>query len=134
MIPAKIFYDKEIFYGEFHARQRAAPINNFCLAALRDVTAFLTFFSMGFSGAGQVIIAQLLGAQKTQELGKFIGNMMSFLFTGGIIFSVACLILRENILELLNTPPESFNEALAYWRFIFRASGGNSRIYFQFHE
>ena len=79
-----------------------------------DVTAFLTFFSMGFSGAGQVIIAQLLGAQKTQELGKFIGNMMSFLFTGGIILSVVCLILRENILDLLNTPPESFGEALSY--------------------
>lgn len=79
-----------------------------------DVTNFLAFFSMGFSGAGQVIIAQLLGARKSQALGRFIGNMSAFLFSGGIFFAVICLILREEILIVMNTPAESFDEALAY--------------------
>lgn len=79
-----------------------------------DVTMFLNFFAMGFSGAGQVIVAQLLGAKNSQALGRFIGNMMSFLFIGGIIFTVACIFLRENILQIMNTPTESFDEALSY--------------------
>ena len=79
-----------------------------------DVTIFLTFFSMGFTGAGQVIIAQLLGAKNSHALGKFIGNMSTFLFAGALILSVIFLNLREEVLELMNTPPESFAEALSY--------------------
>ena len=79
-----------------------------------DVSAFLTFFSMGFSNAGQVIIAQLLGADKKREIGHFVGNMTTFLFCGGIFFSVVCLFLREEILQLMSTPPEAFDEALSY--------------------
>ena len=79
-----------------------------------DVTMFLNFFAMGFSGAGQVIVAQLLGAKNSQALGRFIGNMASFLLIGGIIFTALCLIWRAEILQIMNTPPESFAEALAY--------------------
>lgn len=79
-----------------------------------DVSHFLNFFAMGFSGAGQVIIAQLLGAKKSEELGRFIGNMMSFLFCVGIFLSVPCLIFLEDILKIMNTPPESFSETFAY--------------------
>ena len=79
-----------------------------------DVTNFLNFFAMGFSGAGQVIISQLLGAKKSEELGRFIGNMASFLFCGGIFLSVIFLVFLEPILEIMNTPPESFSEAFAY--------------------
>lgn len=79
-----------------------------------DVTMFINFFAMGFSGAGQVIAAQLLGARQSQQLGRFIGNMASFLMAGGIFFMAVCLILREEILQIMSTPPESFDEALAY--------------------
>ena len=35
-----------------------------------DVANFLMFFAMGFASAGQVIIAQLLGAGKSRDLGR----------------------------------------------------------------
>ena len=79
-----------------------------------DVANFLTFVSMGFSGAGQVIIAQLLGAKQPDKLGRFIGNMCGFLTLLSIIFTVTCLIFRVTILDLMNTPNEAFDEALAY--------------------
>ena len=60
-----------------------------------DVSHFLNFFAMGFSGAGQVIIAQLWGAKNSDELGRFIGNMMTFLFCGGIFLSAVSLIFLE---------------------------------------
>lgn len=79
-----------------------------------DVSNFLMFFSMGFSSAGQVIIAQLLGAGRRRDIGRFIGNMTTFLFCGGIFFSVVCLCLRSEILQVMSTPPEAFAEALSY--------------------
>lgn len=79
-----------------------------------DVSHFLNFFAMGFSGAGQVIIAQLWGAKNSDELGRFIGNMVTFLFCGGIFLSAVSLIFLEDILEIMSTPPESFSEAFNY--------------------
>ena len=79
-----------------------------------DVAGFLTFFAMGFSSAGQVIIAQFLGANEHKKLGSFIGTMFSFLMLLGVTLSVVCLFLREPILRVMNTPEEAFSEALAY--------------------
>lgn len=72
------------------------------------------FFAMGFANAGQVIIAQLLGAGKSRDLGKFIGNMMTFLFILAIILTFVCLHFCEEILELMNTPPEVLDEAFEF--------------------
>lgn len=79
-----------------------------------DVSNFLMFFSMGFSSAGQVIIAQLLGAGRRRDIGRFIGNMTTFLFCSGIFFGIMCLCLRSEILQVMSTPPEAFAEALSY--------------------
>lgn len=79
-----------------------------------DVANFLMFFAMGFSNAGQVIIAQLLGAGKRREVGRFIGNMMTFLFIVAIILTFICLNMCEEILELMNTPKEALEEAFAF--------------------
>ena len=45
-----------------------------------DVTNFLNFVAIGFAGAGQVLIARLIGAKQTEKIGKFVGTMSSFLF------------------------------------------------------
>ena len=79
-----------------------------------DVANFLMFFAMGFANAGQVIIAQLLGAGKSRDLGRFIGNMMAFLFALAIVLTFVCLGLCEEILELMNTPPEALEEAFEF--------------------
>jgi len=79
-----------------------------------DVANFLTFIAMGFSSAGQVIISQFLGANQKEKVGKFIGTMFSFLFTVAIILSTLCFIFREPIMRFMNTPPESWNEAMNY--------------------
>lgn len=79
-----------------------------------DVTNFLTFVGMGFAGAGQVIIAQLIGAGEKRKLGSFIGTMFSCLMGCALLISVGCVFLREQMLELMNTPVEAFDEALGY--------------------
>ena len=79
-----------------------------------DVLSFLTFISMGFSTACQTIIAQYIGAGWREKLSRFIGTMSSFLMLCAVGMSVICLTLRNHILTWLNTPTESWDQALAY--------------------
>ena len=44
-----------------------------------DVSHLLTFIAMGFSNAGQVLIARYIGAGKRDEIGRFVGTMVGFL-------------------------------------------------------
>ena len=46
-----------------------------------NVSNFLTFVAMGFSNAGQVLIARYIGARERHKLGKFVGTMSSFLIS-----------------------------------------------------
>ena len=79
-----------------------------------DVLSLLTFLSMGFANASQVIISQYIGAGQRERVSRFIGTMASSLLLCAVGMSVLCLILRGQILSLLNTPAESWDQALAY--------------------
>lgn len=79
-----------------------------------DVLHLLTFLAMGFSSAGQVIISQYVGARKHHMISKMIGTMFTFLFTISIIMSIGCYLFRYQILNVLNTPAESYSYTLDY--------------------
>ena len=79
-----------------------------------DVSHLLTFIAMGFSSAGQVIIARLIGAKERHKIGTFVGTMGGFLMVCAIILSVLGLILQNQLLTLMNTPAEAYAGAVAY--------------------
>ena len=79
-----------------------------------DVLAMLTFIGIGFADAGQVIISMYIGSGLKEKLSRFIGSMASFMFLCAVIISVLFLLLRGEILALLNTPAESWDQAMAY--------------------
>jgi len=79
-----------------------------------DVSHFLTFVSMGFSSAGQVIISQYIGAGQREKIGRFIGTMFTFLTVCAAALSILCLSLRTPILTIMNTPIEAWDQALDY--------------------
>ena len=79
-----------------------------------DVLSLLTFLSIGFSNAGQIIISQYIGAGLRERLSRFIGTMTSFLLLCAVGISALCLLLRGQILGLMNTPAESWDQAMAY--------------------
>jgi len=79
-----------------------------------DILSFLTFLSMGFSTACQTIISQYIGAGWRDRLSRFIGTMSTFLMLCAVGMSVICLILRNQILGWMNTPAESWDQAMAY--------------------
>lgn len=79
-----------------------------------DVLALLTFLSMGFSDASQVIISMYIGSGLREKLSRFIGTMSSFLMLCAVCMSVVFLLLREQVLTMLNTPTEAWPQAMAY--------------------
>ena len=79
-----------------------------------DVSNFLTFVAMGFSNAGQIIISQFIGAGQREKVGSFVGTMFTFLTACAVVLGSVCLVFREGILGLMNTPAASGDEALAY--------------------
>jgi putative MATE family efflux protein len=79
-----------------------------------DVLTMLTFLAMGFSNAGQICIAQNVGAGRRDQIGKIIGNLFTFLLGSAVILSVLCFCIRGAILTCMNTPKETWSNAMAY--------------------
>ncbi len=79
-----------------------------------DVTNLLTFIGIGFSSAGQILIARYIGAKENHKIGKFVGTMSSFLFVCSVIISILGLVFQTPLLRLMNTPPAAFEGARSY--------------------
>ena len=79
-----------------------------------DILHLLTFVAMGFSSAGQIIIAREVGAGRKDEIRKMIGTMFTFLLSISVVISIICHALRFQILELLNTPAASYSYTMDY--------------------
>ncbi|MBQ6366651.1 MAG: MATE family efflux transporter [Oscillospiraceae bacterium] len=79
-----------------------------------DILHLLTFVAMGFSSAGQVIIARAVGAGQLEQVKKTIGTMFSFLLGSSIVISFVCYGLRSSILQWLNTPAASAQYTMDY--------------------
>ena len=79
-----------------------------------DIMNCMTFIAMGFSSAGQVLISQYIGAKQHDKLSRFVATMGTTLFVFAICVSAIGLTFRKEIMEIMHTPPEAFEEALAY--------------------
>ena len=79
-----------------------------------DVLHLLTFVAMGFSSAGQVLISQDVGAGRMDAVRKTIGTMFTFLLGISVVISVGCYFIRNSMLDLLNTPAESYAYTMDY--------------------
>ncbi|MBR5752610.1 MAG: MATE family efflux transporter [Clostridia bacterium] len=79
-----------------------------------DLLHLLTFVAMGFSSAGQVIIARAVGADRREEIPRTIGTMFTFLLSVALVIALACFALRRSVLAWLNTPADSLSFALDY--------------------
>ena len=83
------------------------------------VTWMTTALCMGFTNAGQILIAQLVGAGKRQELQKTIGTLILTVLCVALFVTVFGLSLTKPILRLLSTPPESYPGAVQYLTITF---------------
>jgi len=79
-----------------------------------QIVNFATMVCLGFSNAGQVMVAQALGAKKNKEMNGIIGTLFGFVLSLSLIITGVILVAREGILNLINTPDDSYDMAMEY--------------------
>ncbi len=79
-----------------------------------QVTMLLLNVAIGISTGGTIMIAQSVGAEKTKQLQKIIGTLLTSLMVAALIMTLLMLVLKDPILKLIHTPEESFAEASTY--------------------
>lgn len=79
-----------------------------------QIVNFATMVCLGFSNAGQVLIAQALGAKKRKEMNDILGTLFCLIMIIALAFSVLMISLSVPILKLINIPDESYDMAWDY--------------------
>ena len=79
-----------------------------------DILHLLTFVAMGFSSAGQVLIARAVGARQHDAIRKTIGTMFTFLLSFSVCMAAVCYALRFRVLAWLNTPSAAYDYTMDY--------------------
>lgn len=79
-----------------------------------NVLNMLTFLAMGFSGAGQVLIARFVGEDDKDAVKKAIGSMFTLLLSMAVLMTIICFFLRHSLLNLVNTPEEAYDLTMDY--------------------
>ena len=79
-----------------------------------QIINFASMVCLGFSNAGQVLLAQALGAGKKREMTDIIGTLFTFVSLLSLALSAAILGGQNLILRLIKVPIESFEMARQY--------------------
>ena len=79
-----------------------------------QIMNFATMLCLGFSNAGQVLIAQALGAKKRREMNDIVGTLLIYVLSLAVVLSGVIIIFRTGILNLMNIPEESYEMAMDY--------------------
>ena len=70
--------------------------------------------AMGFSTAGQILIAQLVGAGDELRVKKSVGTLLTFMMGLSFLLMLGAFVFYAPILHLLNCPEEAWGQARNY--------------------
>jgi putative MATE family efflux protein len=88
-------------------------------SSIFPVLFFLISFFFGISSASTVLIGQAYGAHDQPRLSRSAGTTLSFAVVFGIAIGIVGLVFDRDIIELIKTPPDVLDDAVAYARIIF---------------
>ncbi len=98
-----------IIVGQFNGTASMSGVN-----IGGQVTMLILNVAVGISTGGTIMIAQSVGAEKTKQLNSIIGTLLTSLFVSAIVMTAFMLSFKDGILQLIQTPAESFSEASVY--------------------
>ena len=79
-----------------------------------ELSDFLTPTAMAFASAGQIYVAQLVGAGDKERIKKAVGTVITFMFLLSVAVAAVSIIFCTPILRLLNCPEDALGQARAY--------------------
>lgn len=98
-----------IIIGQFCGTESMAGVN-----IGGQVNFLMTNMVFGICSGATVLIGQYLGKGARKELNETIATLFTFLIYAAVILSSLMLIFRKFILNLIQTPIESYDEAMIY--------------------
>ena len=79
-----------------------------------QIVNFATMVCLGFSNAGQVLLAQAMGAGKRKEMNDVIGTLFGFISALALVLTAVVLVAQTWILDVMKIPTESYDMARDY--------------------
>ena len=70
--------------------------------------------AMAFSTAGQIYIAQLVGAKNEKRIKETVGTLLTFMLLVSVVLAAGGVLFGKPILRLLNCPEEAMSQAMSY--------------------
>ena len=101
-----------LIVGNFSGGDKAASMSGVNIGG--QVTFILTNTVIGFCMGATVLIGQYTGANNREGVKKVIATILTLLIAIACVITVIMLIFKGFILELIQTPPESFAESESY--------------------
>lgn len=97
-------------------------IGSNALAAVGSGGSFINLligFCVGASAGAGVVISQAYGAQDEEHLHKAVHTTIAIAVAAGIVVTIAGILLAPTVLNIMNTPGEVYEDAVAYLRVYF---------------
>lgn len=104
-----------VVVGQFVGTKALASVGGSSSQIINLVVGFFT----GLSSGASVIIAQYYGAKKEEAVRKGIHNAYAITVAGGIILSIAGILLASPVIRMMNTPADIVQESTLYLRVYF---------------
>lgn len=79
-----------------------------------EISDLVTPVATAFSTAGQIYIAQLMGAKLEEKVKKGVGTLITLMLGMSLILMAFTILFCKPILRLLNCPQEAFRGAMGY--------------------
>ena len=79
-----------------------------------EVLQLITFVAMGFSNAGQILLARYVGEKRYDLVGRMVGTLFTLLLSLAVVITAVLLFSYRGILIWLNTPEDIFDYTAQY--------------------
>ncbi len=79
-----------------------------------ELAMMFLFFALGFSGAGQIVISQHVGAGERERVSRSVGTLVTVNFFMAAAFTVISLIACDWMISAIRVPPEAVGYAHDY--------------------
>lgn len=81
-----------------------------------QLLSMFTFFAIGLSAGGTVLVSQCIGSRDHKQGAKIIGNLIIDFTVISLVLTIAASLFSDVFLSWLNVPEEALAEAVTYMR------------------
>lgn len=95
------------------------------VSACSPSSSIINMFLVGLQVGASVVVAQKVGAHDREHLHSAVNTIASLTLISALIMAVGGLLATRPLLTMLSTPPEIYEDAVAYMSIIFIGTAGN---------